>query len=210
MVRLPLAPPPDPGTVRQAADDILSQPKYRPVPPSLISRIGRWISERLADIFSVAFQSGHGYWFGYAVLAVALLAVGYLLWRVFPRTRPVRPGRDPEVAVARRLSRSRRDWLDLARRAEAARQWADAVHARYHALTTGLADRAELPAEPSTTSGEHRRHFTTAAAANPGRVGTFEQATDRYEGIWFGGRPAEAGDAEALAAADHRLVEDRS
>lgn len=211
MMRALLAPPPEPGTVRRVADDILSQPKYRPTPPSLLSRFFNWLGERLGRLLGAAFQSGHGYWFGYVVLGLAILAVGYLLWRVFPRTVPARPGDDgPGVVLTTQLARSRRDWLAAARRAEADRRWGEAVHARYHALTTGLADADELPADPSTTSGEHRRHFSQAGGADPGRTGTFDQATDRFEGIWFGGRPAAPSDAEALAAADHRLVDDRS
>jgi len=35
----------------------------------------------------------------------------------------------------------------------------------------------------------------------------FDGVTDRYELVWFGGRPAAADDSEAVASADRRLAE---
>ncbi len=199
----------DPEQVRQTADEILSRPEYRGADPTLLDRALSWVGEQLAKIFSASIGSGQGYWIGYAILAAAAMVVVYVVWRVFPRGRVGRGEARPAVERETTQWRSRDQWLARARQAEAEARWDEAVHARYHALTTGLADRSELPPEASTTSGEHIRAFTQAPQASPGRLDVFSRATERFERVWFGGAPAAGGDSQALAQADHELLTDR-
>lgn len=194
--------------VRQAADDILSRPEYQQARPSLTQRVLEWLSDRLGRLFSGVGPNG-GHLIGYVILALALSAAGYFLWRVFPRHRLARPERRAPVAHQTVVRRSRDEWLALAREAESAERWDDAVHARYHALTAGLADRSEVPEAPSTTSGEHVQVFARSESSSPGRVAVFSRITDRFEWIWFGGARAAADDSQALADADRDLLADR-
>lgn len=200
-----------PDEIRQKADDILARPEYREAPPSLVERAVNWLAERLGNVFgSVVGNSGSGgYYLGYLVLFLGLAAAGYFLWKVLPRSGGLRR---PGMAVTHEsLPRaSRAQWLARAAEAEAAGRWGEAVHARYHALTTGLADRRQVPAAESTTSGEHRTAFAQGAAPQPERVAVFDGVTDRYEHVWFGGREAAADDSAALAAADQRLLEQQA
>lgn len=201
-----------PEEIRQKADDILARPEYREATPGLVERGLNWLAERLGDLFgSVVGSSGDGgYLLGYAVLLLALAAIGYIAWKVFPRSGD---RRRPTGAVTHESvpRASRAQWLARAAEAEAAGRWGEAVHARYHALTTGLADRKVLPAAESTTSGEHRTAFAQAGGG-PGaeRVAVFDGATDRYEHVWFGGRDAAPDDSQALASADRRLLEQQA
>lgn len=196
----------DPDEARDVADEILSRPEFREQPRTLIDRALGWIGERLADVLSTFFGGDRGLVFGYVLLVVAAAVALYFGWRYFPRRRG--PGPDEVITIETEiLDRAGRDeWLDRARRASAAGRWAEAVHARFHALTTGLADAEQLSPEPSTTSGEHRRAFSGATAHAPERQARFAGIAGRYEEVWFGEEQAGAPDVEAATDADDYLL----
>lgn len=197
-----------PEEIRRKADDILARPEYREAEPGLVERAVNWLSERLGQLFgSVVGNSGSGgYYLGYTVLLVALGAAAYIAWKVLPRSGDLR--RPRATVTHESIPRtSRAQWLARAAEAEAGGRWGEAVHARYHALTTGLADRSALPAAESTTSGEHRTAFAQTAGPQPGRVAVFDGVTDRYEHVWFGGQEAVPDDSQALVSADQQLLE---
>ncbi len=200
-----------PEEIRQKADDILARPEYREAEPGLVERAVNWLAERLGQFFAtVVGNSGDGgYYLGYAVLLAALAAIGYIAWKVFPRSGDLRR---PRTAVTHESipRASRAQWLARAAEAEAGGRWGEAVHARYHALTTGLADRSAVPAAESTTSGEHRTAFANNAGPQPERVAVFDEVTDRYEHVWFGGQEAAPDDSQAVASADQRLLEQQA
>ncbi len=200
-----------PDEIRQKADDILARPEYREAEPGVVERAVSWLTERLGEVFgSVAGSSrSGGYYVGYVVLLLALAAIGYIAWKVFPRSGDLRRAR---LAVTHESMprASRAKWLARATEAEAAGRWSEAVHARYHALTTGLADRSALPAAESTTTGEHRAAFAQHAGPRSERVAVFDEVTDRYEHVWFGGREAAPDDSRAVASADQRLLEQQA
>jgi hypothetical protein len=199
----------DPDDIRDSADEILSRPEYQEAEPGLMERALDWVLERLGAVLGSAVGGQQGYLVGYAILVAALVAAGYLLWRVFPRGGGLRPRSTPTVVSETITRLSRAQWLARAGEAEAAARWDDAVHARYHALTTGLADRHELSPELSVTSGEHRHSFTRGAVADAGRVQAFDGVTERFEEVWFGGAAAEPQDSRALVEADRRLLSER-
>ncbi len=200
----------DADDLRQKADDILARPEYREAQPGVVERAVNWLAEQLGEVFGpVAGGSGRGgYLLGYVVLILGLVAAAYFLWKVLPRSGGLRRPR-PTVAHQSIPRASRDQWLARAAEAEAGGRWGEAVHARYHALTTGLADRSLVPAAESTTSGEHRAAFAQGVAAGPQpeRVAVFDGVTDRYEHVWFGGRDAAPDDSQALASADQRLLD---
>ena len=76
----------DPDDLRRQADEIVSRPEFQEAQPSLVERALDWLFEQLGDLIGPVAGSG-GYAVGYAILIVALAAIGYLLWRVFPRGR---------------------------------------------------------------------------------------------------------------------------
>lgn len=200
-----------PDEIRRKADDILARPEYREAEPSLVERAVNWLAERLGQVFGpVVGNSGSGgYFLGYAVLVLAMGAAIYFAVKIVPRRRRRRPpgARVTHESIPRT---SRAQWLARAAEAEAGGRWGEAVHARYHALTTGLADRSAVPAAESTTSGEHRAAFARSAEPQPERVAVFDGVTDRYEHVWFGGQEAAPDDSQALATADQRLLEQQA
>ena len=135
-----------------------------------------------------------------------IVAAVYFAWRFFPRRIGRHAPRAPEIHVETTERRSREEWLARAERAAEGGRWAEAVHARYHALTAGLADNDELSPDPSVTSGEHRRAFTTATSDAPDRARRFGDVVERYEQIWFGQDAASPPDVEEAARADDHLL----
>ncbi len=198
---------------RDTADDVLSRPEFAEEQPTLVQRAMDWIFERLGEAFGGVVGSGGGYIIGYLILAVAAALAVYFIWRFLPRRRLARTDNDIDIDRSTMIRRSRDEWLRLAAEAEAAGQWDRAVHARYHALTTGLADDEQLAPEPSVTSGEHRAEFAARVqgddqgAGADARVGAFNQVTDRYEDVWFGGAAADRPDNTELQDADRRLLD---
>lgn len=197
----------DPEELRRQADEIVSRPEFQEEQPSLVERALDWMFEQLGDLIGPVAGSG-GYALGYAILIVALAAVGYLLWRVFPRGRLGPQHQDFIVATDTVARRSRAEWLAEAAQAEADGDWERAVHARYYAIASGLADDDRLPSEPSTTTGERRVAFA-APPTEPARAATFDDATETYEHVWFGGRSADEPDSRRLADADRSLLDGR-
>jgi len=196
----------DPEDARRTADEILSRPEFREQAPDLLERVLDRLFSGLQGFAGSVFSAG-SLWIGYLILGVAVALAVWFLWRHLPRSGPVSAGRRVNVERETLARRSRAEWLSKAARAEAEQAWDEAVHARYHAMTSGLAETEELPADESATSGEHLRAFSAAADSHPARVVEFEQATDRYEHIWFGGEQALADDVDAMVGADRKVLE---
>ncbi|MEM9615079.1 MAG: DUF4129 domain-containing protein [Actinomycetota bacterium] len=196
----------DPDEARDAADDILSGREYAEQPQSLVSRALEWVFGRLEDVLAVIAGGDRGVFIGYAVVAVAIVVALYFLIRVMPRRR-VRIDDAPATVTTELVERADRDaWLARAAAAESEGRWDDAVHARYRALTEGLADADRLSPEPSATASEHRRRFADDDAEQPVSVATFDRTTGRYEQVWFGADPADRTDVADASAADDELL----
>jgi hypothetical protein len=198
----------DPQEARDAAEEILSRPEFREESPTLVDRAMDWLMERISEILALAFGGDHGLWIGYLILGLGVVLALYFLVRHVRWGWLRKPESLSEVGIEliadRPLDRSQ--WLARAREAEAQGRWSRAVHARYRAMTAGLAAVDELSADDSATSGEHRNEFTRTAGSDPARVASFGGATDRFEHVWFGGRPAAETDAAAMAEADRVVL----
>lgn len=190
---------------RDSADDILRRPEFAEQRPGLVERALDWFLRQLGSVFEAVTGAGGGYLIGYTILGLATLAAAYLVWRARPARRHLGHSDDGDRSrTTTVVSRSRAEWLAEADDAEASGEWDRAVHARYHGLTTGLADAGELAGDPSATSGEHRRHFDRQAATD--RATAFRRASATYEDVWFGGAEAVRDDARDLAALDRELI----
>lgn len=192
----------EPEDIRHAADDILSRPEYRPPAPSLLDRAFRWMNEQFADVLGGLFGRGGSYVVGWIVLAVALATVSWLLWKVMPRRRLPDTPEPRTIETETRTRPGRGEWLARAAEAEASGNWGEAVRARYRAVVAGLIDREEIDDADGATSGEYRRSFD----GTTDRKQLFDQVTDRFEEVWYGGRPAGDGDPKLLAELDEQVV----
>ena len=195
----------DAEEARRAADEILSRSEFREQSPTLIDRVLDRIFHELGQFLASIVTGGGGLWIGYVLLGLGTLAAFYFLWRHFPWRR----GTDSaDFVIEQETSErpSRADWLGRAGQAQQAGRWDDAVHARYHAMTAGLADIDQLSPDDSATSGEHRRAFAQVADSQPQRLNGFDRATDRYEQVWFGGEVADRSDVDIMADADQIVL----
>lgn len=196
----------DPDEARDAADDILSGSEYAEQPQSLVSRALEWVFGRLEDVLAVIAGGDRGAFIGYVIVVAAIIIALYFLIRVMPRRR-IRFEGGPVAVVTEVDERLDRDeWLARAEEAASEGRWDDVVHARYRALTSGLADADRLSPELSATAQEHRRRFAENDAETPGTIAAFDNTTGRYEQVWFGADEADRGDATAAAAADDELL----
>ncbi len=88
-------PPPvhDPGTVRDLADSILADPRYRRPPKSIPDRILDWFGEQLGKVLGSLVGSGAGTLLAWAVV---LAAVGLVVFLVVRYGRVARVPAAPE------------------------------------------------------------------------------------------------------------------
>ncbi len=198
---------------RDTADEVLDRPEFREEEPNLLVQAAEWFFRELGEFLGSLDLPGGGapggsgsavYLVGYVILGLLLIGAVYLAWRVMPGWQK-RVASDDGPTTRTEVSRTRAEWLARAEEAERAGDWDGAVHARYHALTTGLADAERLSSEASTTSGEHRRRYREQGVTE--RVPVFDRVSDRYEVVWFGGVDAEPDDAKAMVDDDLRLLD---
>ena len=178
-------PAPTPDEIRSGADEILSRPEFQPPPKSLYQRVMDELSERLAEVLELLVRGGRGAVLAWAVLAVVVGGVVFLLVRGLRRDRSRRtgPGTEDVVIDGRRPAA---DWAAEAARYEAQGQWRDALRCRYRWLIASLAGAGVVEEVPGTTAGEYR---TMVGAARPAAAEPISGATDLFERAWYGDEP---------------------
>src|SRR5690606_22701868 len=129
-VRVLSLPPPvhDPDEVRQAADAILSDPRYDVPPEPLPERILGWFAEQIGKVLGSVVGSGAGAIVAWALVVAAIAFVVYLIVRYGRVGRVSLPARS-EASTMVELSRSPREWLAEAEQLEAARRWREGLRA---------------------------------------------------------------------------------
>lgn len=185
----------DPEFVRRTAREVLSGARYgelrRTWVEQAVDRARAWLGDLLAGVLA-AETAGIAAWalLGAALAVILALAGRYLLGiRSEPRRVPV--GFD-------QIGRSAADWQAEAEAAEEAGELRTAVQAHYRALIAALASRGLVEEVAGRTVGEYRRAVAHSAPAS--RDG-FETASDVFEGVWYGGEPADRDRLERLRAA---------
>lgn len=187
--------PPDPVTgeaARRAAEAELRRAEYHRDDPGLLDRLLRWFGRRLSDAFS-------GSTAGNALLLFAVLIIAvvvFLAVRAGPprRERAGRRSGDPlapHPAV---------DHRRLAHEHEAAGRYADALREWLRVVIATIEERGVLDPRPGRTGA------ATAREAGPSLPSVREElgrVVSVFDAVWFGARPATAGDA----AAAHRLAD---
>jgi hypothetical protein len=165
-------PPADVSASRNQLNSILARPEFRDVRgPNWLDRLKHWLVESLLRILRRVFRSVAiptiSKFFVYALMAVALLALGYVAYRTIWR------GREVLEVVPKDLPISAKQWtiwLTEARAAAARGEWRDAIHLAYWAGISFLEgqgfwkpDRARTPREYLrllSGSSEHRETLT--------------------------------------------------
>ena len=202
---------PDPSQVRAQVRDVMSRPEFS-YSPSIMERIGRWISDFLDRLFgssagpSGTFGGGIGPFIAFLMILAAVVAVvGVVVYAVRHRLRRSVVEATPstiEIEHRRRAS----DWGREAADFEAAGRWKEALRARYRELVRILIDRNQLPDVPGRTTGELRSDL---AVSTPAASRAFDSASLAFELAWYADLPTGAEDnarfrrsaGEVLAAA---------
>jgi hypothetical protein len=184
-------PPADVSASRNQLNAILARPEFRDVRGSnWLDRLKQWLVEFLLRILRKVFRSVSiptiSRFFIYALMAVALLALGFVAYRTIWRGREV-----PEV-VPKDLAISAKQWtiwLSEARAAAALGEWRDAIHLAYWAGISFLEgqgfwkpDRARTPREYLRLLSGSSEHRETLAAL-----------TSIFEIAWYAKRDATEG-----------------
>jgi len=178
------------GDPNAIAKDILAQSAYRVAPtqtkppsPTLWELFWRWVGDLLRPIFTwlshAAGSSGKaGTLIGIAIIAVAVLALAFLLYRIVAAfVQPSEERRRGVAAGARLELRSAAAWRALAAQAATAGDYGRAIAALFAAALVALDERALVPFDAACTPGEYRRRVRRARerAAPP-----FDRLVERF------------------------------
>ena len=175
-------------------EEVLAQPRYDAAEPGLFSQIATWLLDRIARLFALLEAGDGGTIVGVVVLALAVGVTALLVVRLLLRVR-----RDPGVAAVAGIGgRSAEDWRELARRAEAAGDWAEALRCSYRAL---LADLVAAGLTDEVAGRTARDYLRDISAAAPEAEGPMTWATDVFEATWYDRRPVDASDLAAMRRA---------
>jgi hypothetical protein len=194
----------DPDAV---AKEILAQPAYRtaptqahPPPPNLWELFWQWIDRVLHPFFvwldrAMSGSGKAGTLIGIAIIAVSVLLLAFLLYRIVAAF--VRPSqeRGSRAALGVRLeSRSSGEWRALATQAAAAGDYARAIAALFAAALVALDECALVPFDAACTPGEYRRRVRRARepAAAP-----FDRLVERFVLATFGRELPQRADYDA-------------
>jgi hypothetical protein len=201
VVRASAPVPGGPAAIRKAASQILSRPEFRPTPQTPIERARKWLSHQVARIINDVITAGpHGV-IGALLALVVVAALVFIIVRAVLGTS-VNPVRDGFALDGPR--RPMADWLAEAARCEAAGDWRGALRSRYRGLVAELAHRGLVEEIPGRTTGEYRR----AVDHNlPNGSAEFGDATDLFEGAWYGDQPTAAPEAERFRTLAQRVLE---
>jgi hypothetical protein len=193
---------------------VLAQAAYRRAPasvdqkptPSFWELAWNWFVDHILRPLlhpigsALARSQGVGKWVGLILIAVALCALAFLIFRlVLAFVRPRRDAQSLERGVrSLELGRSSADWLALAREAAARGDYERAIAALFAAALAALDERAVIALDPARTPGEYRRLVRrTRADASV----AFDELADRYVRAAYAEAAPERADFEAAERA---------
>lgn len=195
----PLAPSGvEPSEIRRLTEQVLAQPRYDAAEPGIVTRLWTWILDRTAELIARLAAGDGGTIVGVVILVLAVGATAFLAVRLLLRVR-----RDPGAAAPAGIEgRSAEDWRELARRAEAAGDWAEALRCSYRAL---LADLVAAGVTDEVAGRTARDYLRDISAAAPAAEEPMTWATEAFEAAWYDRRPVDASDLEAMRRAGERV-----
>jgi hypothetical protein len=192
------APPPDVSAERSALDSILARREFNDVHgPTWMDRLKRWMLEKIFRLLRSLFSSSAiptvGKYFVYVLIAVAGLALLYVVYRsIFQNP-------EFEEVVPRDLPISAKEWtiwLTEARAAAARGDWRDAIHLAYWAGISFLEREGVWKPDRARTPREYLRLMS----AEDEKRETLISLTRIFELAWYAKREtSEATFSEALA-----------
>ena len=192
---------------RQSAQDAarheLAKRPYQQALPPWWQRPLLWVIRRLASLWSHVAAATGGSAALMAIIAVFLVIVGLIVWRVGPLSRTSR--RD-DLTFDLEGDRTAADHRSAAEAFAANEQWAEAVRERLRALSRELEERVLVDRRPGRTAYELAAE---GGAALPASAGLLREAADRFVAIWYGSTRASADDYRRLTEIDRTVSRDR-
>ncbi|WP_020577230.1 DUF4129 domain-containing protein [Actinopolymorpha alba] len=179
----------------RAARDELTKGIYHRDEPGVVSRFLTWAFEQMQRFMAwVADYSPGGFWGLLGLLAILVLAVVIIRWRIGALARS-----RARVDVAVFAGQSRTAAEHRAAADEALRQgdYDAAVRERFRALVRDLEERTLLDERPGRTADEVARE---AAQVAPGSTEPLRAAAQAFDEVCYGGRRATP-EAEAVVRA---------
>lgn len=199
-----MLPPPahDPASVRDLADQILSDPRYDVPPKPLLDRVLDWFGDQIGRVLGSLVGSGAGTLLAWALVLGAVAFVVFLVVR-HGRLGPLAVARPPRARVMVELTRSPAEWRQEAEELEGAGRFAEALRCRHRALVGELVQRRVVAEQAGRTAGEHLGDvLREAPAAGPAMAA----ATELFEAAWYGGATTGPGEAERFARLEAEVL----
>lgn len=203
-MRLPLLQDlPGRDQAREAAQRELAHHRYRAAEPPWYVRLVGWLLHQLDRLLSTASDTVPGG--GWGLLLLVLLVLG-LAAVVLVRLRPTarRTGGDLLFGLGQELTAEQH--RELAERAAARGDHAEAVRERLRAVVRELEARGVVEPRPGRTADEVALE---AGRVLPSLAGALRDGARLFDEVWYGGRVADASSYAAMVALDRSVVTTR-
>lgn len=191
-------PVPNRSDARDAAHRELSRAIYATHRPNLLQRLYESLLHWLGRLIGTLVSVTPGGALGLVILLVASVGLVFLLLhRLGPVDRSARIELHAGPA-ARTALMERRHAEELAARAD----WPEAIRSRLRAVSRELEETGILDRRPGRTADELARE---AGRLVPTLNASIRSATNVFDEVWYGGRPATAAGYQTVVAADEAL-----
>jgi hypothetical protein len=194
----------DPDGVGRIAREILAHPRYDEPPTPLLERFWSWVGERIAALLELlGTAGGGGQVIAWVVLVAAVVVVTLVVVRAVRRWSRTAPARAWAPDGVLELARSPAQWRQDAAQHEAEGRFAEAVLCRYRALVGELVADGAIPQSPGRTA---REYVADVRTSRPAGADAFEEATNLFEGVWYGAAPAGAEQSATMADLERAVL----
>jgi hypothetical protein len=193
----------DRDAARRAAEEELSDPKYRDARPGFLQQIGQWLGEQLEKLLNSLSSDVPGGIFG-VVLVVALLIVLVVVIRL--RTGKMAGSARADRVVFGGQRKSAADYRRAAEEAAAAGRFDDAVRDRFRAVVRALEERALLDSRSGRTADEAAAE---AGLLLPNVADQLRQGARLFDDVHYGGREGTEAAYRTLTELDERCRRER-
>ncbi|MEV6441798.1 DUF4129 domain-containing protein [Amycolatopsis sp. NPDC051716] len=193
----------DRDAARRAAEQELSDPKYRDARPGFLQQIGQWLGEQLEKLLNSLSSDVPGGIFG-VVLVVALLIVLVVVIRL--RTGKMAGSARADRVVFGGQRKNAADYRRAAEEAAAAGRFGDAVRDRFRAVVRALEERALLDSRSGRTADEAAAE---AGLLLPNVAEQLRQGARLFDDVHYGGREGTEAAYRTLTELDERCRRER-
>ena len=193
----------DRDAARRAAEEELSDPKYRDARPGFLQQIGQWLGEQLEKLLNSLSSDVPGGIFG-VVLVVALLIVLVVVIRL--RTGKIARASRADRVVFGGKRQSADDYRRAAAEAAAAGRYDDAVRDRFRAVVRALEERALLDTRSGRTADEAAAE---AGVLLPNVAADLRHGARLFDDVHYGGRAGTEAAYTTLTELDERCRRER-